>query len=163
MYIFLQATLMNLNDIVLPLEQTSGLPLHYMPRSSWSLLCMFDCVPYTSWTGGIVSFGSSVKKVVIALISFRFPKRNFRCDCATEAIAHPCSLNPKVELENTSNQYSQNFKASFCRCGRPYDAKTEKETMIQCLSCEVSSQSLMTTMHAPKSKKLIGLVSWIML
>jgi hypothetical protein len=94
------------------------------------------------------------EKVALALISFRFPKRNFRCDCATEAIAHPCSLNPKIELENTSNQYTQNFKATFCRCGRPYDAKTEKETMIQCLSCEVSSQSSMTAMHAPKSKNL---------
>lgn len=83
-----------------------------------------------------------------------FFKRNFRCDCGTEAIAHPCSLNPKFELENTLNQYSQNFKAAFCRCGRPYDAKTEKETMIQCLSCEVSSQSSMTAIHAPKSKKL---------
>lgn len=92
------------------------------------------------------------ENVAFTLISFRFPKRNFRCDCATEAIAHPCSLNPKVELENTSNQYSQNFKAIFCRCGRSYDAKTEKETMIQCLSCEVSSQYSMTAMHAPKSK-----------
>ena len=91
-------------------------------------------------------------KCCLRLISFRFPKRNFRCDCPTEAIAHPCSLNPKIELENTSNQYTQNFRAIFCRCGRPYDAKTEKETMIQCLSCEVSSQSSMTAIHAPKSK-----------
>jgi hypothetical protein len=94
------------------------------------------------------------EKSCLRSISFRFPKRNFRCDCATEAIAHPCSLNPKIELENTSNQYhTQNFKATFCRCGRPYDVKTEKETMIQCLSCEVSSQSSMIAMHAPKSKK----------
>ena len=98
------------------------------------------------------------EKSCFALISFRFPKRNFRCDCATEAIAHPCSLNPKIELENTSNRYTQNFQATFCRCGRPYDAKTEKETMIQCLSCEVSSQYSMTMMHPPKPK-ITGLVS----
>ena len=98
-----------------------------------------------------------MSKLPFALLirfSFRFPKRNFRCDCATEAIVHQCTLNPKTEPENTSNQYGQNFKAMFCRCGRPYDAKTEKETMIQCLSCEVSPQSSMTAIHAPKSRKL---------
>ncbi|KAJ7472351.1 hypothetical protein B0H11DRAFT_1352201 [Mycena galericulata] len=65
-----------------------------------------------------------------------FPKRNFRCDCPTTAIAHPCTLHTVREPENASNQYGQNFQAKFCRCGRPYDAKTERETMIQCLSCE---------------------------
>ena len=45
-------------------KQASRLPLHYVPGGPWSLLCMLDCVPYTSWTGGIVSFGSLVKKVV---------------------------------------------------------------------------------------------------
>jgi hypothetical protein len=67
----------------------------------------------------------------------RFPKRNFRCDCPTSAIAHDCTLHTQKESENASNQYGQNFQAKFCRCGRPYDAKTERETMIQCLSCEV--------------------------
>ncbi|KAJ3720403.1 hypothetical protein EV361DRAFT_887810 [Lentinula raphanica] len=65
-----------------------------------------------------------------------FPKRNFRCDCPTEAIAHPCSLHTIAEPVNELNQYGQNFKALFCRCKRPYDAATEKETMIQCLACE---------------------------
>ncbi|KAJ7267385.1 hypothetical protein C8J57DRAFT_364703 [Mycena rebaudengoi] len=65
-----------------------------------------------------------------------FPKRNFRCDCPTSAIAHDCTLHTQKESENASNQYGQNFQAKFCRCGRPYDAKTERETMIQCLSCE---------------------------
>ncbi|KAJ7750391.1 hypothetical protein DFH07DRAFT_887939 [Mycena maculata] len=65
-----------------------------------------------------------------------FPKRNFRCDCPTDAIAHPCTLHTDKEPANASNQYGQNFQAKFCRCGRPYDAKTERETMIQCLSCE---------------------------
>ncbi|KAJ4474356.1 hypothetical protein J3R30DRAFT_3295415 [Lentinula aciculospora] len=65
-----------------------------------------------------------------------FPKRNFRCDCSTEAIAHPCSLHTTAEPVNLSNRYGQNFQALFCRCKRPYDAATEKETMIQCLACE---------------------------
>ncbi|KAF8956579.1 hypothetical protein BDZ97DRAFT_1671410 [Flammula alnicola] len=65
-----------------------------------------------------------------------FPKRNFRCDCPTAAIVHPCTLHPKLEEENTSNQYGQNFRGLFCRCSRPYDAKKERETMIQCLACE---------------------------
>ncbi|KAF9479826.1 hypothetical protein BDN70DRAFT_806372 [Pholiota conissans] len=65
-----------------------------------------------------------------------FPKRNFRCDCPTTAIAHSCTLHPKQEVENSTNEYGQNFKGLFCRCGRPYDAKKERETMIQCLACE---------------------------
>ncbi|KAJ6598430.1 hypothetical protein DFH09DRAFT_1131763 [Mycena vulgaris] len=65
-----------------------------------------------------------------------FPKRNFRCDCPTTAIAHACTLHTEKEPPNTSNQYGQNFESKFCRCGRSYDAKTERETMIQCLSCE---------------------------
>ncbi|KAF5381770.1 hypothetical protein D9615_005432 [Tricholomella constricta] len=65
-----------------------------------------------------------------------FPKRNFRCDCPTTSIAHACTLHKNLEEENTSNVYGQNFRAEFCRCGRPYDAKTERETMIQCLACE---------------------------
>ncbi|KAF8823397.1 hypothetical protein HHX47_DHR10000095 [Lentinula edodes] len=66
----------------------------------------------------------------------RFPKRNFRCDCPTESIAHACSLHATLERSNESNEYGQNFQALFCRCKRPYDAATEKETMIQCLACE---------------------------
>ncbi|KAF8201219.1 hypothetical protein K438DRAFT_1821619 [Mycena galopus ATCC 62051] len=65
-----------------------------------------------------------------------FPKRNFRCDCPTAAIAHACTLHTQKEPVNASNHYGQNFQAKFCRCGRPYDVKTERETMIQCLSCE---------------------------
>ncbi|KAF9451597.1 hypothetical protein P691DRAFT_699086 [Macrolepiota fuliginosa MF-IS2] len=65
-----------------------------------------------------------------------FPKRNFRCDCPTTVVAHQCTLRAKPEEENTSNTYGQNFRGVFCRCGRPYDAKTERETMIQCLVCE---------------------------
>ncbi|KAF7377599.1 UBR-type domain-containing protein [Mycena sanguinolenta] len=65
-----------------------------------------------------------------------FPKRNFRCDCPTAAIAHACTLHTQNEPANASNHYGQNFQAKFCRCDRPYDAKTERETMIQCLSCE---------------------------
>lgn len=78
-----------------------------------------------------------------------FPKRGFRCDCPTAAMAgavHPCALKKKrkggegpeePEPENVGNTYGQNFRGDFCRCGRPYDAKKERETMIQCLACEV--------------------------
>ncbi|TFK70227.1 hypothetical protein BDN72DRAFT_819113 [Pluteus cervinus] len=65
-----------------------------------------------------------------------FPKRNFRCDCPTTSIEHSCTLHPKKEVENTTNQYGQNFKGVFCRCSQPYHAEKERETMIQCLSCE---------------------------
>ncbi|PBK71494.1 hypothetical protein ARMSODRAFT_934247 [Armillaria solidipes] len=65
-----------------------------------------------------------------------FPKRDFRCDCPTSALQHPCTLHTIPEEENTTNHYGQNFKGVFCRCGRPYDPNTERETMIQCLACE---------------------------
>lgn len=66
-----------------------------------------------------------------------FPKRHFRCDCPTSAIPHSCTLHKNAEDENGGNQYGQNFRGLFCRCARPYDPKTEQETMIQCLACEV--------------------------
>ena len=66
-----------------------------------------------------------------------FPKRRFRCDCPTTALAPPCSLHKQQEAPNEENAYGQNFDCKFCRCGRPYDAKSERETMIQCLACEV--------------------------
>ncbi|KII85393.1 hypothetical protein PLICRDRAFT_68097, partial [Plicaturopsis crispa FD-325 SS-3] len=65
-----------------------------------------------------------------------FPKRSFRCDCPTAALAHPCTLHKKPEPENTDNKYGRNFEGVFCRCERPYDPQTEAETMIQCLACE---------------------------
>lgn len=65
-----------------------------------------------------------------------FPKRAFRCDCPTSALSHPCTLHTHEDT-NTANHYGPNFSRSFCRCGRPYDARTEPETMIQCLACEV--------------------------
>ncbi|PFH48579.1 hypothetical protein AMATHDRAFT_65046 [Amanita thiersii Skay4041] len=65
-----------------------------------------------------------------------FPKRHFRCDCPTSALPHACTLHRNPENGNTQNIYGQNFRGVFCRCGRPYDAKTERETMIQCLMCE---------------------------
>ncbi|KAI0300520.1 hypothetical protein B0F90DRAFT_1629706 [Multifurca ochricompacta] len=65
-----------------------------------------------------------------------FPKRRFRCDCPTSFLAHPCSLHKQPEIPNEENEYGQNFDSKFCRCGRPYNAKSERETMIQCLACE---------------------------
>jgi E3 ubiquitin-protein ligase UBR7 len=88
-----------------------------------------------------------------------FPKRNFRCDCPTSALTEPCSLHKHPEAPNENNKYGQNFDSKFCRCGRPYDAKSERETMIQCLACEVRSlifQSRSSPMH------FLGLVSRIL-
>ncbi len=68
-----------------------------------------------------------------------FPKRDFRCDCPTRALAHPCTLHTHLEEPNGRNMYGRNFNAQFCRCGRKYDAESERETMIQCLACEVRS------------------------
>ncbi|TDL20271.1 hypothetical protein BD410DRAFT_791045 [Rickenella mellea] len=65
-----------------------------------------------------------------------FPKRKFRCDCPTTSLPHTCTLHKQAEVENSDNKYGQNFRGVFCRCGRAYDAKTERETMIQCLACE---------------------------
>ncbi|KAI8970918.1 hypothetical protein BD414DRAFT_449431 [Trametes punicea] len=65
-----------------------------------------------------------------------FPKRHFRCDCPTRALAHPCTLHTTLEEPNEHNSYGRNFEGVFCRCGRPYDAEKERETMIQCLACE---------------------------
>ena len=67
-----------------------------------------------------------------------FPKRHFKCDCPTEALSHLCVLHKIPQLENEENVYGQNFTGQFCRCGRPYDALKEKETMIQCVVCEVN-------------------------
>ncbi|KZT25885.1 hypothetical protein NEOLEDRAFT_1132888 [Neolentinus lepideus HHB14362 ss-1] len=64
-----------------------------------------------------------------------FPKRDFRCDCPTTQ-AHRCTLYTALEPSNEGNKYGQNFRGLFCRCGRPYDAKKERETMIQCVGCE---------------------------
>ncbi|KAJ1305603.1 hypothetical protein OPQ81_000600 [Rhizoctonia solani] len=74
-----------------------------------------------------------------------FPKRHFRCDCPTSGMSRPCSLRPPTSTThtsklpiNTENTYSQNFfrGGRFCRCAQTYDAKRERETMVQCLSCE---------------------------
>ncbi|KAH9828517.1 uncharacterized protein C8Q71DRAFT_719259, partial [Rhodofomes roseus] len=65
-----------------------------------------------------------------------FPKRAFRCDCPTRALAHACTLHSTPEEENAGNKYGHNFEGVFCRCGRPYDAKKERETMVQCVACE---------------------------
>ena len=68
-----------------------------------------------------------------------FPKRAFRCDCPTSALSVSCHLHRALEDPNDRNVYSQNFEGKFCRCGRPYNAATEKETMLQCLACEVGA------------------------
>ncbi|KAG8935196.1 hypothetical protein FRC01_007429 [Tulasnella sp. 417] len=67
-----------------------------------------------------------------------FPKRAFRCDCPTSTVPVHCALHAGTATEppNAENQYNQNFRGDFCRCGRDYDPLTETETMIQCIGCE---------------------------
>ncbi|KZO90817.1 hypothetical protein CALVIDRAFT_558499 [Calocera viscosa TUFC12733] len=65
-----------------------------------------------------------------------FPKRAFRCDCPTSSLSHKCTLHPTQMLPNDKNRYSQNFHNKFCRCGRQYIPSEERETMIQCVTCE---------------------------
>ncbi|KAG8853841.1 hypothetical protein FRB96_007981 [Tulasnella sp. 330] len=66
-----------------------------------------------------------------------FPKRSFRCDCPTTAIAVNCTLHSGIaEPPNEENTYGQNFQGRFCRCGRDYDPTTETEIMAQCVACE---------------------------
>ncbi|KAF8587623.1 hypothetical protein K439DRAFT_1385634 [Ramaria rubella] len=65
-----------------------------------------------------------------------FPKRAFVCDCPTGVGIINCSLHVGAAIGNESNTYGQNFEAKFCRCRRPYDAKRERETMVQCVACE---------------------------
>lgn len=68
-----------------------------------------------------------------------FNRRNFRCDCGTEAMGAGsfCSISHRNDAPaNTRNRYDANFKGIFCFCGRPYDPHTEVEDMLQCLVCE---------------------------
>ena len=90
-----------------------------------------------------------------------FPKRKFRCDCPTAALAQTCTLHKpvqgkEVEDVNTKNEYNHNFRGMFCRCGRAYDAKLEMETMIQCVSCEVG---LVGSLRSKADLQFSGLVS----
>lgn len=66
-------------------------------------------------------------------------KRNFRCDCGNSKFGtFYCKLYPSKDPENSDNSYNQNFKGSYCTCGRPYpdpDAEEQVE-MIQCCICE---------------------------
>ena len=65
-----------------------------------------------------------------------FPKRSFVCDCPTHVGSIDCTLHKGIVAGNEGNKYGQNFDGTFCRCRRPYDAKLERETMVQCLMCE---------------------------
>ncbi|CAK9163066.1 unnamed protein product [Ilex paraguariensis] len=66
-------------------------------------------------------------------------KRNFRCDCGNSKFGEFfCKLFPNKDTENAENSYNQNFKGSYCTCGRPYpDPDVEEQVeMIQCCICE---------------------------
>jgi E3 ubiquitin-protein ligase UBR7 len=88
-----------------------------------------------------------------------FPKRHFRCDCPTTAVPHPCTLHKTTEEANGANQYGHNFRGLFCRCARPYDPETERETMIQCLACEVVPLSTPLSVRSQVRSSYTGLVS----
>ncbi|XP_010913568.1 uncharacterized protein [Elaeis guineensis] len=66
-------------------------------------------------------------------------KRKFKCDCGNSKFGvFVCKLWPNKDPENGENSYNQNFKGSYCTCGRPYpDPNSEEQTeMIQCCICE---------------------------
>ncbi|KAK9094128.1 hypothetical protein Scep_025597 [Stephania cephalantha] len=66
-------------------------------------------------------------------------KRNFRCDCGNSRFGEfYCKLLANKDPENIRNSYNQNFKGSYCTCGRPYpDQEAEEQVeMIQCCICE---------------------------
>lgn len=66
-------------------------------------------------------------------------KRKFRCDCGNSKFGEFfCKLFADKDPENLENSYSQNFKGSYCTCGRPYPDPVAKEQveMIQCCICE---------------------------
>lgn len=93
-----------------------------------------------------------------------FPKRHFRCDCPTTSIPHKCTLHKGTEggeEDNAENHYGQNFEGLFCRCGRTYEAEKERETMIQCLACEVGSSWLETYIRLTISIGRTGFTSHV--
>ncbi|XP_038973441.1 putative E3 ubiquitin-protein ligase UBR7 [Phoenix dactylifera] len=66
-------------------------------------------------------------------------KRRFKCDCGNSKFGvFVCKLWPNKDPENGENSYNQNFKGSYCTCGRPYpDPDSQEQTeMIQCCICE---------------------------
>ncbi|KAF9240047.1 hypothetical protein BU15DRAFT_87777 [Melanogaster broomeanus] len=132
----------SLNDLIasqdaLLREASLALP-HEFSRCTFSMgpikqavyLCITCAVPRGICSSCSIACHTDHEQVEL------FPKRHFRCDCPTTVIPHACTLNKNVEEENVTNEYGQNFRALFCRCSRPYDPKTEPETMIQCLACE---------------------------
>lgn len=63
-----------------------------------------------------------------------FNRRNFRCDCGTEAMGAGscCQLAGRQDAPaNAQNEYDKNFRGEFCFCGKAYDPETESDTMLQ--------------------------------
>nr|ACO14622.1 C14orf130 homolog [Caligus clemensi] len=68
-----------------------------------------------------------------------YTKRNFRCDCGNDKFEdRKCKLYEKKEALNERNNYNQNYKGSYCTCGRPYPDPEDPipDEMIQCAICE---------------------------
>ena len=49
-----------------------------------------------------------------------------------------CRLEPEKEVENSENNYNQNFSGLYCTCSRPYPDPEDplEDVMIQCVVCE---------------------------
>lgn len=68
-----------------------------------------------------------------------------------------CTLHKGVVEGNENNTYGQNFQGKFCRCHRPYDAKRERETMVQCVLCEDwYHESCLNLRTRPSERSLTG-------
>ncbi|GAA6027342.1 hypothetical protein JCM8097_002610 [Rhodosporidiobolus ruineniae] len=68
-----------------------------------------------------------------------FNRRNFRCDCGTEAMGAGscCSITGRQDAPaNADNKYDREFHGEFCFCGKPYNPHEETDTMYQCVVCE---------------------------
>ena len=67
-----------------------------------------------------------------------YTKRNFRCDCGSSKMSSRCRLEPEKEVENSENNYNQNFSGLYCTCSRPYPDPEDplEDVMIQCVVCE---------------------------
>jgi hypothetical protein len=116
------------------------------PRRQAVYLCLTCTPPAGAARAGVCAACSIACHADHAQVEL-FPKRAFVCDCPTPRVPAPCALAPPVRdapgapprarAPHAGNAYGPNFAGVFCRCGRAYDALAERETMVQCVACEV--------------------------
>lgn len=135
-YLASQASLLQEASLALPHQFTHcTYPKGYLRQSVY--LCLTCALPLGICSSCSIACHTDHEQLEL------FPKRHFRCDCPTGALPCKCTLHEGGGDEgvgregNEENVYGPNFRGVFCRCGRKYEALREKETMVQCLACEV--------------------------